>query len=230
MANPIGYSFVPSFENAELGKRGGSPPLQPQDAIQVLNFRLPRVVGAASANAISPLVGEERRGDFGGAVFRSVLRTVFGDDAAASFGSPAASARSSPSAPSPSSVFAQPRDPGASVLDAFARPSRPVPAFSSPSAHSGGSTDDRWDVPRNPENPRPPVQPGGDLSGDHWGFPIDERPEPPWSPAPSNAPPPTVIPGGERPPSDPEPNGGPTYDTPTYDPPWFNDIQQDWGY
>ncbi len=99
MAGLPGWTFAPTFENAELARRGGSPVGTNQDAIQVLNFQLPKEVGAASANAISPLVGSERRGvNLGSAVLDSVLKTILGADAASALlsGSPAAAAPGRP--------------------------------------------------------------------------------------------------------------------------------------
>lgn len=82
--NSLGYSFAPTFENAQQVRGGGAAGAQPQGAIQTLNFRLPSVTGAASSRALSPLVGDQQRGSsFGSAVLESVLRTVLGSDAVA---------------------------------------------------------------------------------------------------------------------------------------------------
>src|SRR5688572_17472990 len=77
-SNAIGYSFAPTFENAE--RRGVGP--RPQGAIQTLNYRLPQVTGAPSR--LSPLVSDTPSMGFGNAVIQSVLRTILGPDAAAS--------------------------------------------------------------------------------------------------------------------------------------------------
>lgn len=76
--NPLGYSFAPTFQNAEMGARGGAPPAQAQQALQTLSFRLkPRVAGAPGS--LSPLQGQDRAGSsIGQAVLESVLRTVLG--------------------------------------------------------------------------------------------------------------------------------------------------------
>ncbi len=106
MSQPLGISFSPTYENAQQSR--GMPGATPQGSIKTLNFRLPRVTGAASANAISPLVGQDRRGSsFGGAVLQSVFRTVLGADAASTLfsGSPAASAVGQPGRDSGSAVL-----------------------------------------------------------------------------------------------------------------------------
>ena len=117
-SNAIGYSFAPTFENAAQAK--STPGGTPQGAIQTLNFRLPRVTGAASAHALSPLVGQERVGaNFGGAVLESVLRTVLGAEQASAIlsGSPAASAPATPANP-----ISQPgRDTGSHILEVLSR-------------------------------------------------------------------------------------------------------------
>lgn len=82
MADPIGASFAPTFENADLAARGGVAGSFPQGAIQILNYRLPTVGGAAGVpGSISPLLGDTRRGGFGSAVLQSVLHTILGPDA-----------------------------------------------------------------------------------------------------------------------------------------------------
>lgn len=81
MPNPMGVSFAPTFENSELAQsRSGFS--QPQEALQVLSYRLPRVRGAGS---ISPLVGDQMRGGPNMSVLESVFRTILGPDAAAAF-------------------------------------------------------------------------------------------------------------------------------------------------
>jgi len=88
--NSLGFSFVPNFENAAEQARSQSQ-VQPQGAIKTLNFRLPRVTGSATANALSPLVTQEQAGsNFGGAVLESVLRTVLGIDEAGQYAQQAA--------------------------------------------------------------------------------------------------------------------------------------------
>lgn len=82
MPNPIGYSFAPTFENSELAQSGGRSGAQPSEAVQVLSYRLPRVVGHG---AISPLVGDQFRGGPNMSVLESVFKTILGPEAAAAF-------------------------------------------------------------------------------------------------------------------------------------------------
>ena len=82
--NSIGYSFAPTFQNAELAK-AGVPNASPQQALQTLSFQLkPKMAGApGNADGLSPLQGTERVGSsIAEAVLASVLRTVLGVDAA----------------------------------------------------------------------------------------------------------------------------------------------------
>ena len=124
----LGYSFAPTFENAETAKRGGSPAEFPQGSIQVLNFRLPRVAGAPGPNALSPLVGDRPSGGFGNAVLQSVLQTVLGPEAAAAVTSALPTAGG--------------RDTGASILDEL----------------RGGYGDSRErERDLNPREPAPPI-------------------------------------------------------------------------
>ena len=74
--NALGYSFAPTFDNAQQGQSGGVS--SPQGALQTLNFRLPPRV----SNSPSPLLTDQRRSTFGGSVLQSVLRTVLGSDMA----------------------------------------------------------------------------------------------------------------------------------------------------
>jgi len=139
MAAPIGYSFAPTFDNAELGKRGGSPVTQNQDAIKTLNFQLkPQVVGASGG--ISPLAGSSPRGsNFGGAVLASVMRAVLGADQASAFmdGIGGDDRRTS-------------RDPGSAILGQIA-------------GASGGVGDQGIDL--NQSSLNPVIRPGGDRPG-----------------------------------------------------------------
>lgn len=183
MAQSIGDVFAPTFANADVARRGGVPAARAQDAIQVLNFRLPTVVGAATSNALSPLVSQDRRGDFGGAVLQSVLRTVLGADAGAILsGSPAANDSSSAN---DSPVQQQGRDPGSDVLNALAGrglydgwagnerdlKNRPAPADDGP-----GSPYD----PGKGFNPMPPSKPDLPtiLPGQHAPDPSEGGPAP----------------------------------------------------
>lgn len=80
----VGYSFAPTFDQAELGKRGGVPPTRPQSSLQTLNYSLP---SQTSAHAISPKVGNNQLGSsISSAVLQHVLQTVLGSDAGASSG------------------------------------------------------------------------------------------------------------------------------------------------
>lgn len=84
MADQLGASFAPTFDNADLAKRGQVGGQFPQGSLQVLNYRLPSVAGAAGIpGSISPLLGDQRRGGFGSAVLQSVLHTILGPDAGA---------------------------------------------------------------------------------------------------------------------------------------------------
>lgn len=131
MATTPGYTFAPTFENAEMGRRGGSPGEFPQGSIQVLNFRLPRVAGAPGPNSVSPLVGDRPTGGFGSAVLQSVLQTVLGPDQAAAL-------TAAPAAASRSPLSAQAADPGSAILTQLLRgsssaaPSTQGPDFSAP--------------------------------------------------------------------------------------------------
>ncbi len=82
---PLGYAFSPTQAQADQAKAGQvSPPFGSQGAVKTLNFSLPKVTGAAGSSALSPLVGEQRRGPgISSAVLESVLRTVLGPDHAA---------------------------------------------------------------------------------------------------------------------------------------------------
>lgn len=76
-SNALGYSFAPTFENAQMEPRRGAGNL-PQGAIQTLNYRLPRV----TSGAISPLVSDQpAKTGFSSAVIESVLRTILGPEA-----------------------------------------------------------------------------------------------------------------------------------------------------
>lgn len=86
----LGYSFNPSFENAEMGRRGGEPPVKAQQSLQTINYQLPaRVAGAPGG--LSPLQGQDQAGQSRmSAVIASVLRTVLGPGADLGDGSDAA--------------------------------------------------------------------------------------------------------------------------------------------
>lgn len=77
----LGYAFAPSFENAEMGRQGGSPPTAPQGALQTINYQLPaRFAGAPGG--LSPLQGQDMAGQGRtSAVIQSILRTVLGPGA-----------------------------------------------------------------------------------------------------------------------------------------------------
>lgn len=127
----FGATFAPTADAAERAKTA-PPPYQ--GPMQVLNYRLPSVTGAAGA--ISPLVGEPRRPSFGSAVLESVLRTILSPDQVESLfsGSPAASQMQS-------SVGTPGRDTGSDALAAlsggdyaspfptFPRSATPAPNF-----------------------------------------------------------------------------------------------------
>ena len=154
MANPIGYSFAPTFQNAELAQQGATPGTAAQQALQTLTFKLkPKMAGAPG---LSPLQGSERVGSsIGEAVLASVLRTVLGIDAAALLQSGSAAAhgdtysdsmrreRNLPGGPrNPVSPIAMPgRDPGLPEMT----PGRP----GDPTFGAGG--DKPEDVPMLPD-------------------------------------------------------------------------------
>lgn len=120
---PLGASFAPTNENAQIaGKTPGTAPSFSRP-IQTLNFRLPSV-----KNAPSPLLSQDQAGSgIGQAVLQSVLKTVLGVDAASQLAQPSSA---------PSGGYGQPsRDQGASVLQQFlsppptqSRPTMPSPA------------------------------------------------------------------------------------------------------
>ena len=131
----FGYSFAPTAQAAEEGRRGGSPATASAGPLQVLNYSLPTGIAEQSVNAISPLVSSERRGKtLADTVLASVLRTVFGDqDAQALLSSPAMAARQDPAAAAPSPSIMRP---------GVATPSNPSPApggIASQFTSSGGS-------------------------------------------------------------------------------------------
>lgn len=156
----FGYSFEPNAENAERARMGGAPGAQPQGAIQTLNYRLPRVTGAAG---LSPLVGQNKVGSsFGGAVLQSVLRTVLGaQQASALMGG------------EDSSLGGDDRrttDPGSAILEQLSRGSMSAPTFPGPSG-----------PPSAPSTPDPVVIPGDDDRDRSGGSSVPEPPafEPP---------------------------------------------------
>lgn len=79
--NQIGYSFAPTFENAELAGRSGGP--QAQGPLQVLSYRLKR--SPAITGGFSPLAGDQMSGASNSALIQSILHTVLGPDAAQAF-------------------------------------------------------------------------------------------------------------------------------------------------
>lgn len=74
-----GYSFAPTFDNAEDARRGGTPAMTAQDPLQVLSYRLPKWTGAGGG--LSPQQSQTMAGGIGNAVLESVIRTVLGPDA-----------------------------------------------------------------------------------------------------------------------------------------------------
>jgi hypothetical protein len=82
MPRPIGDVFAPTFENSELARGRGGAGQQPQEALQVLSYRLPRVRGSGS---LSPLQGQDRAGGPNMSVLESVFKTILGPEAAAAF-------------------------------------------------------------------------------------------------------------------------------------------------
>jgi hypothetical protein len=151
MAGSIGYSFAPSFDNADMGRRGASPAAAPQGALKTLNFRLPRVAGAATSNAISPLVTDERRGSpLAEAVLQSVMRTVLGPEQAAAF-------TMAPPVTSPSPVRQPMRDPGSALFAQMGMP----PSSAPPRQQMTGPTPQPMPRPTPPPpTPLPGVRPG----------------------------------------------------------------------
>lgn len=222
MANgPLGYSFAPTFENADLGKRGGSPAEFPQGSVKVLNFQIPRIAGAPGPNAISPLVGDTPSGaSFGSSVLQSVLHTVLGPDAGA-----AAASASPGAAASGSAVASQSqRDPGAALLEEWLRRQRELNG-------RGGSAVERDDPAPGPSSMPSPSAPSAPPSAPNFDSPSSvDSPAP--APPPLRGPgPPTITPGGDSgdPGSPPASSGDPvgpsfneTPDTPEI-PAWRQD-------
>lgn len=167
----LGYSFAPTTDNADLGKRGGQPPYRTQDPIRTLNFQLPQVTGA---NSISPLAGQTRAGSsIGQAVLQSVLKTVLGADAASAFlsGSPASAAITAPQPPRMSMpgapVSAAPRVRGGVTGGMTMDPGpelNSIPNFSAGQSTVGGGQP-RPPAPTNPTflpgSGRDPIEGGG---------------------------------------------------------------------
>ena len=82
--NSIGYSFAPTFENAEMAGRNAAISA-PQGPLQVLSYRLKKT--PAVTGSFSPLASDRapRTGIGNSALIQSVLRTVLGDEAAQAF-------------------------------------------------------------------------------------------------------------------------------------------------
>src|SRR5882672_5563765 len=92
----LGYLFSPTTDQASQAAAGTvSPPQFGQQSLQTLSFRLPRITGAATADAMvgggapsggvpggfSPLLGDRpsaQGSTFSSAVLQSVLRTILG--------------------------------------------------------------------------------------------------------------------------------------------------------
>lgn len=186
----LGYSFAPTFENAELGKRGGAPGDFPQGSLQVLNFRLPSVTGAPGSNALSPLTGDRPTGGFGSAVLQSVLHTVLGPDAAAALTAAMPSAAPTPAgAPSPAATAGSSPDADSALLAQLRRAAQArsaAPPFTSPQGLD-------FTAPAAPSAPPPPrspgaptVHPGGMLPGG-GDVPIDNAPTAIVNPVPDDS-------------------------------------------
>lgn len=79
-SNALGYSFAPTFDNAEAARRTSSAPQTP---LQVLSYRLER--SPAVLGGFSPLATDQRSGVSNAALIQSVLRTVLGPEAAQMF-------------------------------------------------------------------------------------------------------------------------------------------------
>jgi hypothetical protein len=164
--NPFGATFAPTTENAQSRSGGGGGTYEAP--VQVLNFRLPQVTGAATANAISPLVGEARRPTFGSAVLESVFRTILGPEQASEFLG---------ASPASASMFDQGAgsDNGFAVLQALSQ-------GQSGGAPSGGQAPSA----SFPPHPPGPIFTPADKPGEERPFvPIQEAPPP--QEAPSNA-------------------------------------------
>jgi hypothetical protein len=122
-SNPLGASFAPTNDNAQMAGKSAATAPSFSRPIQTLNFRLPKVT-----NAPSPLLSQQQAGSgIGQAVLQSVLKTVLGVDAASQLAQPS-------SAPS---GYGQPsRDEGQSALQQFLSPaptqSRPTMPSPSP--------------------------------------------------------------------------------------------------
>lgn len=144
MAEQLGVSFAPTFENADLGKRTGTPSSGP---LQVLSYRIPKFRGAGGG--LSPLQGDERAGSsVGRAVLESVFRTVLGSEADAFL--------ASMSGGGGGSSFGQPaRDPAADFWGNFA--SQFGGGFAPPPVVRPGNT---APVDRQPAPTAPPPAPG----------------------------------------------------------------------
>jgi hypothetical protein len=162
MANPLGYSFAPNFDNAEQGRRGGSPATTPQTPLQTLSFRLPKFKGAGGG--LSPLQGTSAGSSLSRAVLESVLRTVLGSGAMEqALGAPPASSRVpvpgvEPTAIDTGRVAEGVRGPGRPQVD----PSYEAPSFSAPSPFRPMERDPAPAF-ETPQPPRAPViRPGDD--------------------------------------------------------------------
>jgi hypothetical protein len=148
--NNVGYSFAPTFDNADMGRRGGSPPASSQQALEVLNFNLKPKVAGAAMGGFSPLVGQNQAGSsIGQAVLQSVLRTVLGEGGMDMFGEGA---------------LGRDRDPG---LPAGMTPGQ-APA---PVIHPGGEGPAGYPIPSDappnttPPPPRQEIPPGFPTEG-----------------------------------------------------------------
>ena len=241
MAENFGYTFAPTFANAEDGKRGGTPPQQASGALRTLNYSLPRVAGAAS---ISPLVSQPGAGGalpFSNAVLQSVLKTILGTDAVAAMnGMPSGSQAPTDTyggwmnnergmdsgSPSP---FARQQDTGASALAAAIQQSatsnQPAPRIGVAWAPVPGTSGGDKGAPSGPGDVQADPSPiGGPVNGDGASFPR----------LPKSSPPDVIWDGPRLPPGDrfettPESAAAPMA-TPHFDSgPWGGKYGGGWG-
>jgi hypothetical protein len=236
--NGLGYSFAPTFENAEQGRRGGSPAVTSQDPLQVLSYRLPKWKGAAGG--LSPMQGTERVGSaISSAVLESVFRTVLGADSSSIMES-----LSGGTMPAPQDAYQALAAPSALTLppQAYMAPSAPAAPSAAPAPQAAPEVYDapveeepepapappapRAPVPepRGPETtpnpfPKTPRDPGVSnvprIDGPQEVSIIPEVPV--WD---SGIPDPTAAP--------PEPPAPPAFPSPEKQRPWWMEKQDDY--
>lgn len=143
MAN-VGLSFSPTSDqtNAQSKQQTGSGLSPVQDAIRILSFRVPTVLGAS---AVSPLVGLGSQPIGGGAPIDSALmqewlRRLFGGEAGGGFGSAGQPGTGLPPAPSGGAPPPTPPPPSVIVNQPRAVPGPPdqTPPEPMPSPFPGG--------------------------------------------------------------------------------------------